>query len=151
MPLDRELKVIFFLGGTIAVVLAGTLTAAFHEESGNAAIQDAISAQKDGKAFTLEGAHAVTADYEGRRYTFNFDNRTVMAGRTQHVGFGGAGYGGLVSFENMNNDAAIAEALAQGCAIAGRAATQPNPGWPVTDKFSDTQKKAAQFAAAYCP
>jgi hypothetical protein len=140
--MHRETKGFLIFFGVMAVAV---------EKQAKESMQNALTAAFNSATFTLEGAHAVTSNYEGRKYTYNFDNNTVLAGLTRHVGFGGGGYGGLVSFDNMEDKAAIENARVQGCLIAAQVANTANPGWPVTAEFKDAQTKAARFAATYCP
>lgn len=143
-------KVIIGLGLAVATLFGGLLTSVILEENRTATMNDALSGHFNEASFRLEGAHAVTATYEGRNYTFNFDNSTVLGGQTRGVGFGGAGYGGMVSFDHFEDKTAIATARAQGCAIAAHMAQAANPGWPVTGKFEDARRKAATFTVAHC-
>jgi ribose 5-phosphate isomerase RpiB len=137
----------------LALVTAGGSFAGLSIKSDNAeaAMKEALSTRFNDSSFHLEGAHAVTANYEGRNYTYNFDNKTVLGGQTRGVGFGGAGYGGMVSFDNFEDKAAIATARVEGCKIARQMETAENPGFPVRSEFEEARVKAARFKATYCP
>jgi hypothetical protein len=151
MAMDRELKSISYLLAAMGVLMGVTLISSYKEDTAKTAMAAAFSTAAKDTTYRLEGAHAVTTEYEGRKYTYNFDNKTILAGQTEHVGFGGGGYGGLQSFDNFKDQAAITTARTQGCAVAAQAAKAENPGWPVTTEFSDAQAKAARFAKQYCP
>lgn len=151
MARDREGRVILGLLGFMVALASGALVYGFKEESAKAATESALSSTFNNAVFQLEGAHAVTADYEGRKYTYNFDNKTILGGQTRGAGFGGAGYGGMVSFEDFEDKAAIETARTQGCTIAAHMAKAANPGFPVAAAFEDARAKAVRFTAGYCP
>ncbi|MBU0800066.1 MAG: hypothetical protein KKA05_03600 [Alphaproteobacteria bacterium] len=151
MAMQSDTKGLIGLFGAAVLLMTGFMTAAVIDEQAQESMQNALAATFNNATFTLEGAHAVTSDYEGRKYTYNFDNNSVLGGQTRHVGFGGGGYGGMVSFDNFEDKAAIATARVMGCGIAAHMAVATNPGWPVTAEFKSAQRKAADFTQKYCP
>lgn len=150
--MDRaERRSMRMLLASAVLAMGGAVTGAVLEDSAKQKMADTFTEVVGNMVYTLEGAHAVTASYEGRNYTYNFDNKTVLGGSTEHVGFGGGGYGGMESFANFEDKAAIELARAHACAIAKTAQTAENPGWPVSDAFAARQAKARDFALKYCP
>lgn len=146
---SEDKKFAGFMAG-LFMILGGLLGIMYMEDVAQNGLKNALSTRFNDAAFTLEGAHAVTASYEGRNYTYNFDNKTVLGGQTRGAGLGGAGYGGMVSFEDFEDQAAIETARVQGCRIAAHMATAQNPGFTVHSSFEEARNKANRFAKAYC-
>lgn len=85
--------------------------------------------QKEGTGYELTSGHTVrVSDGSGIVHNFNFSTNTVTSGGAEGVRHGGAGYGGMLSFDKVNQEAVKAANVA-GCQIAKDVIPNHKPYW----------------------
>ena len=119
-----NLKPLFFTAaGTFVAV--SLVSAAFLPDS----YRKPFGIQKEGTEYELTSGHTVrVSDGSGIVHNFNFSTNTVTSGGAEGVRNGGAGFGGMLSFDKVNQEA-VKAANAAGCQIAQDVIPNHDPYW----------------------
>jgi len=154
MAMDGELK--YFIGVITACFMtaAGTVTFGLLEGQAKTHLDETMSTTLDNVTYKLTGPHTITTVYGQSEFDFNYDNKSVVAKQFRHIGFGGAGAGGMQPFHEMEKDdpGVVERTRVQGCQIGrNQAVTLSLDGWFKSEEYKAAKENAAAFVAKYCP